>query len=406
MPDTVETRRGAEPADEGDVGVYLHVPFCERVCPYCDFAVVGGSLTAATEARYVAALCAELERRIGDFADRRLASIYFGGGTPSLLSPESVACLIDAVHAAVARPQSPGDAVEVSLEVNPSTLERGRLPGFRQAGVNRLSIGVQSFDDLVLKRLGRAHRAVEARRTFEHARASGFENLSLDLIFAAPGQTLESLGRDLDWIADLSPEHVSTYELVVEAGTPFATADARGQLARASVDEGAAMVERIDERLAAQGVPRYELTNYAKPGSESVHNRRYWERAPVLGLGMGAWSSDPPTRAAPHGSRSRNARQLAVYLDCIEAHRPAADQVELLEEATARGEAIFLGLRCTEGLPAARFERWFGSPPRAWFGAEIERLASAGLLIESADGDLRLSERGRMLCDEVSQAFV
>src|SRR5262245_63548985 len=177
---------------DATVGVYVHVPYCERVCPYCDFAVVAARpLAAGREARFARAILAELAARAGAFAGRRLASLYFGGGTPSLLRPETLARLAAAVQTAFAPPPGPGaaaeTAVEVTLEVNPSTLERERLPEFRAAGITRLSVGVQSFDDAVLKRLGRAHRAREGRRTLEAARAAGFANLSLDLIFALPG---------------------------------------------------------------------------------------------------------------------------------------------------------------------------------------------------------------------------
>src|SRR6188474_2216847 len=187
-----------------DLGVYLHVPFCERLCPYCDFPVVAGTLGRDAEERYVAALLAELAARRGDFAGRALATVYLGGGTPSLLSPDSVAALLDAVRAAF-----PGEPVEVTLEINPSTLERERLPGFRAAGVNRVSVGIQSFDDTTLRRLGRAHRAREGELTLAACRTAGFTRLSLDLIAAAPGQDLAGFERELDAALAEAPEHVS-----------------------------------------------------------------------------------------------------------------------------------------------------------------------------------------------------
>ena len=168
--------------------------------------------------------------------------------------------------------------------------------------------------------------------------------------------------------------HVSTYELVVETGTPFALAERRGQLSRADADLAADMVEAIDAALLEIGLERYELTNYAKPGWESRHNRRYWAREPVLGLGVGAWSSLPPGATCPYGARSRNPRSLAAYLQRIEAGEPATEEVEIQSAATARGEAVFLALRCREGLSAARFVAWFGEPPRASFAEAIERL--------------------------------
>jgi len=388
---------------DASVGVYVHVPFCERVCPYCDFAVVAARpLAIEPERRYVAALRRELDARRGAFAGRRLASLYLGGGTPSLLRPESVAELVRAVREAFG-----GEACdETTLEVNPSTLERERLAGFRAAGVTRLSVGIQSFDDTVLRRLGRAHRAEEARLTLAACRAAGFAAISLDLIFAAPGQTLAGFERDLDEALGFAPEHVSTYELTIEAGTPFATAAARGRLVRPDEELVLAMQEMAEARLRAAGLRRYELSNYARLGFEAVHNRRYWERRPVLGLGVGACSYDPPDADAAFGVRRANRRELAGYLQCVEQDRsPEAEPAERLDAATARGEAMFLGLRAG-GVAAARFAGEFGAPPQGFFRAQIEALSEAGLLDEAASGDLRLTARGWQLADHVAAYFV
>ncbi len=388
---------------EPTVGVYVHVPFCERVCPYCDFAVVGGGLPASMEERYLAALERELDLRAADYGGRRLASLYLGGGTPSLLLPDSVA----RIAAAVGRHFPPsGPAVEVTLEVNPSTVERTRLPGFREAGVSRLSVGIQSFDDAVLRRLGRAHRAAEGKATLDAARAAGFTNVSIDLLYGAPGQGLAQLEADLRQAVEIAPTHVSAYELVVEEGTPFALADRRGQLARPDADAVADMLEALEAGLSAAGIEPYELTNFARPGFESVHNRRYWSREPVLGLGVGAWSSEPVREGAPYGSRSHNTRELRAYLARLEGGKPATEEREIQDAAMARAEAMFLALRCRTGLDAARFRSWFGAAPRDFFGAEIERLGADGLLDESARGDLRLTPRGRMLADWVASHFV
>ena len=290
--------------------------------------------------------------------------------------------------------------------MNPGSVERERLPGFRAAGVNRVSIGVQSFDDGVLKRLGRAHAADESLEALAAARRAGFENISLDLMFAAPGQSLAQLRSDLEQVRVFGPEHVSTYELVVETGTPFALAERRGQLPRADGDLAAEMVEAIDAALLEIGLERYELTNHAKPGRESRHNRRYWAREPVLGLGVGAWSSLPAGARYPYGARSRNPRGLGAYLQRVEAGEAATEEVEVQSVATARGEAVFLALRCREGLSAARFLAWFGQPPRTFFAEAIERLVADGLVVESDAGDLRLTDRGRMLSDLVGECFV
>ncbi len=391
---------------DASVGVYVHVPYCERVCPYCDFAVVAARrLAAAREERFVAALQAELAARAPAFADLGLASLYLGGGTPSLLRPESLARLVEAVRGAFAA--APGAAVEVTLEVNPSTLERSRLPAFRGAGVTRVSVGIQSFDDGALRRLGRAHRAEEGCATLAACRAAGFANLSLDLLFAAPGQDKAVLERDLARVRAFAPEHVSAYELSFEPATPFGRAAARGRLAPAPEELAAEMIETVEARLGDAGFERYEISSYAKPGFESVHNRRYWERRPVLALGPGAASLDPTAPETPFGVRRTNVRTEAEYLARIESGRAAdAAPPEALDARTARGEAAFLALRTGRGLAADPFAAEFGGPPRAFFAEPIDRLVAAGLVVEAPAGDLQLTARGRILSDSVFAEFV
>src|SRR5262245_21047646 len=278
---------------DATVGVYVHVPYCERVCPYCDFAVVAAPrLAAPREERLVAALRAELAARAPAFAGRTLASVYFGGGTPSVLRPGSLAGGLEVVRGAFAAPAAES---EITLEVNPSTLESARLPAFRAAGVTRVSLGIQSFDDGVLRRLGRAHRAAAGHAALAACRAAGFANVSLDLLFAAPGQDLATLERDLAVARAFGPEHVSAYELTWEPETPFGRAAARGRLAPAPEELALQMIETVEARLAEAGFERYEISSYARPGFESAHNRRYWERRPVLAVGPGAASLDPPT---------------------------------------------------------------------------------------------------------------
>jgi len=389
---------------DASVGVYVHVPFCERICPYCDFAVVAARrLPAERATRYTDALLRELERRRDAFSGRRLASLYFGGGTPSLLPPEEVARLVAAVRGAFA-----SDApVETTLELNPGSLERERLPGFRDAGVNRLSVGAQSFDDTALRRLGRAHRAAEVWRTLAACREAGFASVGLDLIFGAPGQTRAGLEADLARAVGFGPEHVSAYELSLEPGTPFAAAATRGRLALPDEDALVAMHARVEERLSAAGYARYEISSYARPGFEAVHNRRYWERRPVLGLGMGAVSLDPPGEGAPFGVRRPNHRQLDAYLEAVESGRPAESaEVEVLSAERARGEAFFLALRTLRGLDAAAFAAEFGASPRGFRAGAIDALLGAGLLREAPDGDLCLTARGRMLSDSVFAELV
>lgn len=389
--------------DDGTLGVYLHLPFCERVCPYCDFAVVAARpLEAEVEARYVEGLLLELAARTADFAGRRLASVYFGGGTPSLFGAASIERLVSAVRDAF----SATGPIETTLELNPSTVEQARLPAFRAAGIDRLSIGIQSFDDTQLKRLGRAHRAAVATSTLAAARAAGFDNLSMDLIFAGPGQRLEALDRDLDSLLEWQPEHVSTYELTFEPATPFGRALEAGRLEACDEDRAAEMIEHIEARLERAGYERYEISSYAKPGRRSQHNARYWQRYAVLGLGLGAHSTEARSAAHPHGARRANPRQLEDWYRALARNPARVGEVETLTLETARGEAVFLALRQREGLSAARFALEFGAPPRAFFGAEIDAHRAHGWLIEDANGDLRLSSAGRLMADSVAESFV
>jgi oxygen-independent coproporphyrinogen-3 oxidase len=386
------------------VGLYVHLPFCERVCPYCDFAVVAAPvLGPAVEARYVAAVLAELDQAHADYADLRLESVYFGGGTPALFTPASIGRIVQAARERFAC----ADSVEVTLEANPSTLERERLPGFRAAGANRLSLGIQSFDDLVLRRLGRAHRGGEAHAALAAARRAGFDNVSLDLILGAPAASEATLEQDLDVVLAFGPEHVSAYLLTLEAGTPFARAAARGQLALADEEAILRMLDATQARLAGAGLVRYEVSSYARAGFESRHNRRYWQREPVLGIGLGAWSTLPRRSGAAFGARRQNLRGLAAYLAAVEVGLPPrAAPDEVLAERTARGEAMFLGLRTRAGVSGARFAAEFGGPPRAFFAEAIEALVAAGLLSESPQGDLALTAKGFPLSDTVFEHFV
>ena len=396
------------------VGVYVHVPFCERVCPYCDFAVEaasestegsrGSSAWQTLEAEYVEDLLRELVLRAPDFRGLRLASLYFGGGTPSLFQPESLARIREATEGFF---PPVDEAFEVTLEINPSTVERARLGGFRtEAGINRVSLGVQSFDDSLLKALGRAHGSQESHATIEAVRSAGFENLSIDLMFAALHQTPAMLAADLDSALAHEPQHISTYELVIEEGTPFGHAAERGKLAVYSPDGAADLLDSLVMRLKASGYRRYELTNHALRGYEAVHNRRYWQRAPVLGIGVGAHSTDPPSSFHPYGRRQANPRERMAWSDCLRAGRQPGIGVESLSFEQAISEAAFLSLRTAEGLDAKIFAAEFGHSPRHFFGSTIDRLILELLLDEGEEGRLVLTEKGRRLADLVTADFI
>ncbi len=386
------------PTSSADLGVYVHVPFCERVCPYCDFAVDAvGRLEPALERAYVELLLRELEVTRAALANRLetrvLATVYFGGGTPSLLQAASIERLLGAFSAAFRGPPD-----EVTLELNPGILECRRVPEYRATGVTRLSVGLQSLHDTTLKRLGRAHKAAEALRGLEACLAVGFPSLSADLIYAAPDQSEDELLRDLERVIDLGIPHVSAYALTLEPGTPFARAHARGRLRLPSEDESVRMGRLLRARLAAAGYAQYEISNFARPGHRSRHNQRYWCREDVLGLGVSA--------ASLLGElRFQNLRARRAWQSALEAGRRPLAEAESLSEEDARRETLYLGFRRLDGVSRADYRRRFGASPELHFGAELEALRSLGLVCESAS-HLRLTERGILFADEVFLRFV
>jgi len=396
------------PTTAADLGVYVHVPFCERVCPYCDFAVeASGALDPTVEDEFVDGLLAELDqaRRAleAELADRRLATVYLGGGTPSLLRPESVERVLVALGAAF-----PGPAGEVTLELNPGRLETARVPGFRAAGVTRVSVGVQSLHDDTLRRLGRAHGGDDARRGLEACLGAGFDSVSADLIYAAPGQGEDELLEDLAWLVDAGVPHVSAYALTVEPDTPFALAERRGQLRLPDEDTALRMSRRLRGLLCAAGLEQYELSNYARRGHRSRHNQRYWLRQSVLGLGPSAASLVGERRF--QNPRSRPEWEAGVRASTPAAgppsggrgSRPAQEQLSAYE---TRREALWLGLRRLDGVSRAAWIRRFGEPPEARFGPELGDLRGLGL-IEDRAGCIRLTERGILFADDVLLRFV
>jgi oxygen-independent coproporphyrinogen-3 oxidase len=377
--------------------LYVHVPYCRHVCPYCDFNVYAAARPA--EAGYAAGLVAELTAHAArePWSGRRVKTVYLGGGTPSLFSPAA----IDGILTAVAARFGLVDGAEITLEANPGTLSQAALAGYRATGVNRLSLGAQSFHPHHLQTLGRDHGPDDVRAAVDAARAAGFENLSLDLIFGIPGETLADWEMDLAHALEPAPAHVSTYALTYEPGTPFHTWRARGRLRPVDDDLEAAMAELMGTRLGAAGFERYEISSYARPGFAARHNLSYWDGSDYLGLGAGAhaFSQQP----AP-GVRSMNERSPERYLAAVGATGTAVASIEPLTEATARAEFCFTGLRQTAGIDVASFRRRFDTELAAAF-PHVLGLIGDGLL-DLIGGRLRLTPRGLAFADTVSATFV
>jgi oxygen-independent coproporphyrinogen-3 oxidase len=367
------------------LGLYVHVPFCEAKCSYCHFAIDPRRPDGARQERYVRALAVEMGGAEPGPAD----TLYFGGGTPSLLAPERVALVIDALRARFDLSPSP----EVTLEANPRDLDAGGYRALRALGVTRLSLGVQAFDDDVLRDMGRLHTARDARRAVDLSRAAGFDNLSLDLILGWPGETAGRWSRALDELRALAPEHVSLYVLEVEGRTLLTHRARRGRMELPDDDLVADLYASTVERLAAWGLRRYEISNFARAGRESRHNRKYWDDAPFLGFGMSAHS-------ATDGRRWWNVDTYAAYCRRVE-ERGAVGAVA----GERRSEALFTGLRRAEGVALAEFRERYEADALEEFGEALSRSFDAGL-IEVKDDRLRLTESGMLLSNEVFQALV
>jgi oxygen-independent coproporphyrinogen III oxidase len=358
------------------------------VCPYCDFAKWAWDDERA--ARYLDALRVEIAA--APVIEAR--TLFFGGGTPSMYGPEVIASLIAGVRVRFALP----DAAEITAEANPDPLLATRIPGFREAGVNRLSIGVQSFEPREARVLGRRHTARDVENAIAAAREAGFANLSVDLIFGVPGQTEESWAFSLDRAVALGVEHVSCYGLTIEEGTPYATWFARDPAAFADDTREAAMYALAMERLRAAGFEHYEISNWAKPGFRSQHNAIYWANDDYLGLGVGAASY-------LGGIRSTHTRDLGAYCKAALEGRPIPGESERLEGAARAGEAIMLALRTAEGVDLARFRERYGIDVAERYRKVVGELVAAGMLDASA-ARLRLTERGRFVANDVCGAFL
>ena len=377
-----------EPWGDGEAGLYVHVPFCERICPYCDFNRY--LLRDGGVEEYLAGLEAEAAfygRRLARQAPGlRFATLYVGGGTPTALTPGQ----LRALFASLRRHLPLDDVEEVTVEANPGTLSPAKLAALREAGVTRLSLGVQSLDDGLLERLGRIHRAEHARRSFRRARAFGFPQINVDLMFGLPGQTVDAWRRTLEEVVAWGPEHISCYSLIVEENTPFGQLHARGELPLPGEDAEAAMYEEAIACLQEGGWEHYEISNFARPGCQSRHNRIYWRNGDWLGLGPGAHSQWGPRRWA-------NRRLPADWGAALAAGRAPVEWVTLLDEAEAMEDTLILGLRLlVEGVEVERFRRRFGLSPADVFGPVLERLVGWGLL-EVSPLRIRLSRRGRFL---------
>lgn len=373
-------------------GIYIHIPFCVKKCNYCAF--LSGPAGPEVRQEYVNHLIEEIRLRSREVLEAD--TIYFGGGTPSLLTPEQIGHILEEVRKAFRI----AEGAEVTLEANPGTLTEESLAGYRNAGINRLSMGVQSMDDRRLRYLGRIHTAEEVRRDVKMAREAGFHNINLDLIFAIPGTDVSDALADLEAIAALEPEHISFYSLQLEEGTSFFRDFEAGKLQEVPDETDREMYHRGIQVLREKGYRHYEISNFARPGYESRHNSKYWNMAEYVGLGLGASSYTGHRRMV-------NETDLKAYSEMLDRGELAFMEVHENSEGDDISEAVFTGLRREEGV---RYRDVLGSEEAFWeyFREALPeaREYEAGGFLEMTDEGLRLTERGIDISNGIMALFV
>lgn len=370
-----------------ELELYIHIPFCVRKCAYCDF--LSGPADYEAQRSYKEALIREIEN-VESFVDSEVSSIFIGGGTPSVFSEQWMAEVLEKVYTHFTVRQD----AEISIEANPGTVNLKKLAVYRQAGINRISFGCQSADNRELKMLGRIHTWEEFLESFSMAREAGFSNINVDLMSGLPGQSLQSWEESLHKTAQLKPEHISAYSLIVEEGTPFASQ----KLELPDEEEERKMYERTREILEDWGYHQYEISNYARPGRECRHNLGYWQRKEYLGLGLGSASLVGETRFS-------NTRNMENYLNNSDSAAKIREEREILTVQEQMEEFMFLGLRMTEGISVTEFREVFGVSLEQIYGKVLEKYKKLELL-EERGGRLRLTRKGISVSNPVLADFL
>jgi oxygen-independent coproporphyrinogen III oxidase len=380
--------------------LYIHFPFCRKKCPYCDFAT--DAVARIPQETYLEAVLMELDYWAYQphWRSRPLHSIFFGGGTPSLLHSKS----IDRIINVACRSFPPLRSIEITLEANPGALSEESLQGFSNAGINRLSLGAQSFSPRILKRLGRDHEAHDTPTAVSLAKKVGICNLSIDLLYGCPDQSIDDFHYDLTTALSLAPKHLSLYSLTLEKGTPFFQAFERGDLALPNEDLHLEMIELSDILLKEAGYHRYEISSYALAHFESQHNSSYWRGTEYLGIGPGAHSfCRAPT--GNEGTRWANKVSLAEYWTDVALNGKSIAWQEFLSPQKMMSEFFLLGLRRIEGVSLSTFEQLFHQSPHTVFGDTFNELISLALITINGDR-VQLTPKGLLFSDTVGQKFM
>lgn len=375
-----------------DLGLYIHIPFCVKKCEYCDFL----SWNAGEEERqqYVAALLSEIESYREFAKGYRVSTIFIGGGTPSVLLPKQMEDILQKIYEIFELERRP----EITVEVNPGTVDEEKLQCYKENGVNRLSMGLQSVKDEKLRLLGRIHTYQEFVESYELARKAGFDNISIDLISSVPGQTLQEWKEELETAAAQNPEHISVYQLIIEEGTPFYEKYAEHPELLPDEETSREIYLWTGKFLKEAGYEQYEISNYAKPGKESRHNLKYWERGDYLGLGLGAASM-------VRNIRMSNTKDMRTYLERCDKPKTMREDVQFLEEPRQMEEFMFLGLRKTRGVSKKEFKCIFGREMDMVYEKALHKCLENGMLLEHKDR-IFLSEEGTLLSNMVLSEFL
>lgn len=370
------------------VGIYIHIPFCVRKCPYCDFysiEVGNHAEHSDTMIRVMESITREIETMASVYGKRAVSSIYFGGGTPSLIPPPLIERVLQTVARVFSLKHNVETSPEISMEINPGTVRSGQLSELAAIGVNRLSIGCQSFANDTLRTLGRIHTTDEIYQTYDAARRAGFGNVSLDLMYGIAGQTIDDVADSIAAIIRLNPEHVSCYELTLMEGTPMYAA----KPVLPPEDNVIEASKLIENTLGCAGYAKYEISNYAKPGFECRHNVIYWTRGEYVGVGPAAHSFIGDERFA-------NPSSIDDWMMRVNRGESARVDVERIDAAGAMFETMMLGLRMVRGVDIQAFEREFGNPPSHYYRRQIEKLKRDCLIVERG-GRLFLTSKGMLL---------
>lgn len=375
-----------------NIGLYIHIPFCRQKCLYCDFPSFAGK--EGMMQAYVDALTAEIRSRGKEYSKKKVISIFFGGGTPTTLEIPMLEQLMQAVFES----WDVAEDAEITTEANPGTLDREMADALKKMGFNRLSMGVQAWQNRLLKELGRIHTIEGFLENYQAVREAGFANVNVDLMFALPDQTMADWQETVKNITALQPEHISAYSLIIEEGTPFFDRYEKGLLEPASEDLDREMYHWAVDYLAEMGYEQYEISNFAKKGRQSCHNRIYWQAEEYLGMGLGSHSY-------MEGTRFHNSYDLQTYIKAKGDVSLLKEEIEVITETDALAEFMFLGLRLTEGVSFDRFRTHFGRELYEIYGTQVRELIDVGLLAEDATG-IRLTRRGIDVSNVVFEKFL